>query len=162
MPCCLVVTKGWNSWPRPPARAPARYPRRSPRHRRRRRAAWRSPARAWRCLVHGLDGVADQVEQHLLDLDAVGQHQIGASGRSRKRPGRRSPSRRPGRACSPPRSAWRRFSIAPLAFAAGHELAQAADDLAGAQRLVGGLVDRVAQHGRLLAVDPLQQAAGSP
>ena len=44
-----------------------------------------------------------------------------------------------------------------LAFAARHEFAQAADDLAGAQRLVGRLADRVAQHGRRLAFDALEQ-----
>ena len=38
---------------------------------------------------------------------------------------------------------------APLAFAAGDEIAQPADDLAGAQRLLGGLVHRLAQDRRV-------------
>ena len=36
----------------------------------------------------------------------------------------------------------------PLALAAGHELAQAADDLPGAQGLLGRLVDRIREHRR--------------
>ena len=50
----------------------------------------------------------------------------------------------------------------PLGLAARHELAQPADDLAGAQRLLGRLVERVAQHRRRLVVDALEQPAGSP
>ena len=93
---------------------------------------------------HRLDGVAHQVEQHLLDLDLVGEHEVGARieleahadavllGADQRQRARLLDQL--GEALD-----------APLALAAADEIAQAADDLAGAQRLLGGLVERVAQ-----------------
>ena len=48
---------------------------------------------------------------------------------------------------------------AALALATGNEIAQAADDLAGAQRLFGGLVHGVANHADALVGAVLQQSA---
>ena len=49
----------------------------------------------------------------------------------------------------------------PLAFAARDEIAQAPDDLTGAHRLVGGLVQRVAHDRRALVAGAFQAAAAS-
>ena len=98
-----------------------------------------------RCLDHALHGVADQVDQDLLDLDAIGQHQIGLG----------IEPERHGDAGLPRADQGERAGVLdqlgevldpPVALAAGHELAQSADDVAGTQRLVGGLAQRVAQH----------------
>ena len=46
----------------------------------------------------------------------------------------------------------------PFALAARDELAQVPDHLAGSQRLLGRLVDPVAQQLELLTLEPLQDA----
>ena len=112
-------------------------------------------------VVHRLDGVADQVEQHLLDLDPVGEHQIGARIELEADPdavllgadqGQRARLLdQLGEALDP-----------PLALAAADEIAQAADDLAGAQRLLGRLVERVAHHRRALVGRLSRAGAASP
>ena len=50
---------------------------------------------------------------------------------------------------------------APLAFAPGDEIAQPADDLAGAQRLFGGLVHGLAQHAAPFVGAALRAAGAS-
>ena len=47
----------------------------------------------------------------------------------------------------------------PLAFAPRDEIAQTADDLAGAQRLLGGLVHRLADHDRVFVRSAFEQPA---
>ena len=119
-----------------------------PHHDRRQPAATEmARSRGLRCF-HRFHGVADQIEQHLLDLDFVGQHQRRCSDRTG------SCTRMP-RSLTPTSAKRARLldqlgdAFDPaLAFAARDEIAQAADDLAGAHRLVGGLVQRVAHHGR--------------
>ena len=105
-----------------------------------------------------LDGVAHQVEQHLLDLHLVGQHQVAARIELEADPDavllgadQRQRARlldQLGEALDP-----------PLALAAAHEIAQAADDLAGAQRLLGGLVERIAHHAGALVGALLEETA---
>src|SRR5215831_10414343 len=114
------------------------------------------PALARR-LDHDFDGVANEVDQHLLDLNAVGEHQVGlgiepegdgnaplARAHQRQRAGVLD---QPGQAFDP-----------PVALAAGHELAQAADDMAGAHRLLGRAAQGLAQHRRRLVLHAVEQA----
>ena len=98
-----------------------------------------------RRLFHGLDRIADQVQQHLLDLHLVDQDEIV----------RRIDLKSYSHAMflrAHQRERARLFDQfldafdAPLAFAARDEIAQSADDLAGAQRLLGGLLHCVADH----------------
>ena len=49
-----------------------------------------------------------------------------------------------------------------LALPAGHELAQVADDLPCPQGLLGGLVDRVPEHGHRLPLHAAPGSGGSP
>ena len=49
-----------------------------------------------------------------------------------------------------------------LALAAGDEIAQPADDLAGAQRLLGGLVERVAHESQIARPDCLRSSRREP
>ena len=147
MPLRLVVTKGWNRWlatsgasPGPVSATLTSTTSPAP------AALAISSLRSVGGLDHALHGVADQVDQDLLDLDAIGQHQIGLGV---------EPERR-GDAGLPRADQGKRAGVLdqlgevldpPVAFAAGHELSQSADDVAGTQRLVGGLAQRVAQQG---------------
>ena len=146
MPSRLVVTKGWNSCSAiSGGDAGAGVGDADLDHVVRQQAAVMHQARAGRTLGHRLDGVAHQVEQHLLDLHLVGQHQVGARIELEAHPhavllgaDQRQRARlldQLGEALDP-----------PLGFAARDEIAQPADDLAGAQRLLGGLVQRVARR----------------
>ncbi len=88
--------------------------------------------------------IADEVDQHLLDLDAVGQHQIGRADRA----GTDTAMPRFLRAHQRQRAGLLdqlgQVLDPALALAARDELAQPANDLPGAQRLVGRLGERIA------------------
>ena len=90
---------------------------------------------------HRLHRVAHQVDQHLLDLDAVGDDAV--AGRVERE------SQLQALLARADQSQRRRLLDqlgdaldAPFGLAAQHEVAQAADDLAGADRLLGGAVER--------------------
>ena len=83
IPCALVVMKGWKSWSATSGLMP--WPVSLTQTSTMSSAAGRGAddQLAARRVLHRLDGVADQVQRHLLDLHLVGQHQVDAAGRSR-------------------------------------------------------------------------------
>ena len=100
--------------------------------------AMSSPLRGMR---HGLERVAEQIDQNLLDLDPVHQHQIVlrveieakldallAGAGETERAGFFDQ--------------FRKAFDALLGFAPRHEIAKPPDDLAGADRLFGGAIQR--------------------
>ena len=94
-------------------------------------------------VFHRLDGVAHQIEQDLLNLHLVGEHEIQPRRKREAHP--HAPvlgADQRQRACLLDQLFY--VLDAPLALAVGDEIAQPADDLAGAQRLIGRLVHGVA------------------
>ena len=97
-----------------------------------------------RCL-HRIHGIADQVEEHLLNLNAVRQHQVDS---------RIKPELNPDSAVFHAHQSQRAGLFdelgdafhPPLAFAARHKIAKPADNLAGTHGLVGGFLQRITHH----------------
>ena len=94
-----------------------------------------------RRLRHRFQRVAEQVDQHLLDLHPVGEHEVGVGIEAEAK--LHVLLARAGKAERAGFLDQLRQALDPLlGFAAGDEVAQAADDLAGAQRLLGGAIQR--------------------
>src|SRR5215510_9087222 len=108
-------------------------------------------------LLHGLDRVAHEVEQHLLDLHLVGEHKLD----------RRIELELDAYAVILRADQGQGAGLldqlaeildAALGLAAGDEIAQPADDLPGAQRLFPRLVHRVVHHDGALVGGAFEQA----
>ena len=156
MPPGLDVTNGWNNCSAMASLIPEPVSSTLTRHG---LVAGRADRQvADRAVDHRVDRVADEVDQHLLDLDAVDEHQVGA-GIERKLHVdlvlARADQRQGIGLVDQPLQA---FDV-PLGLSMAHEIAQPADDLAGADRLLGGLVHRLAHHRQRLG-DPDRSRAG--
>src|SRR5580692_531464 len=104
-------------------------------------------------VFHRIDGVAHQIEQNLLDLHLVGEHEIAAVVEIEAHAHALvlGADQRQGAGLL---DQLLDILHPALGLAAGHEVAQPANDLAGAQRLVAGLVHGITQRrgARVLAV----------
>ena len=110
-----------------------------------------------RAPLHGFDGVADQIEENLLNLHLLHQHRARARIEAEDRFNTLLLGADKGQGA---RLLDQLVDVLGplLGLAARHELAQAADDLAGAQRLLRGLGQSVADLRRVRMLDPLEQA----
>ena len=115
---------------------------------------------AARRVFHRFDGVAQQIEHHLLNLHLVRKHlfERGVEGVGHPHAAILCPDKGE-RACLLEELC--QVFDPPLAFAARHEVAQPADDLSGPQRLFGGLVHGLPHHDRPLVRSPFKQPARS-
>ena len=90
---------------------------------------------------HGLERIAKQIDQHLLDLDPVYQHlivlRIEVEAKLNALLAGAGEAERAGFL-----DQFGKAFDAFLGFAPGHEIAQPPDDLPGADRLFGGAVQR--------------------
>src|ERR1700730_5574881 len=96
-------------------------------------------------VLHCLDGIAQQIEQDLLDLHLIGQHKIDCRVELKSHADALilgAYERERARLLDELLDAF----DPTLALAARHEIAQAADDLSGAQRLISGLVHGIAEQ----------------
>src|SRR5215813_54316 len=108
--------------------------------------------------LHRLDGISQQVEQHLLNLHFVDEHEI--DGRVELKPDTNtlilgSDQRQGARFLNEPLDAFH----PALAVTPRHEFAQATDDLPCAQSLIARLVHGIAQHARAVLAATFEQAS---
>src|SRR6516165_7349281 len=108
--------------------------------------------------LHGLDGVSQQIEQHLLNLHLVDED--GIDGRVEFKPDPNtlilgSDQRQGARFLNEPFDAF----DPTLAVTPRHEFAQATDDLPRAQSLIARLVQGIAQQARAVLATTFEQAS---
>ena len=105
-----------------------------------------------------LDAIADQVDQHLLDLDAVDEGVLSLRVEVEERPD--AAFARP-RQCQPARILDDRGKILDMFvdFAAGDEIAQAPNDLTRTERFLRRFADRFPDEGAARFVAPVKQFA---
>jgi hypothetical protein len=156
MPLAFEVTKGWKSWAGDllADAAPRILDAEADHAAVGRRGADDEHAQAR--LRHRIDRVADEVHQHLLDLDAVDEDPRGGGVEQDldvdavlARPDECEGVRFVDQA--------RQILHPPLGRAVRDEVAQAPHDLAGAHRLAGGVVESLANHPQRLGVGRLGQ-----